>query len=76
MKGNIQCSTPFGIKDCCTRRQWQARRGNLPVLNAFRHQRLLHDKIERRSDAASTSSAQRLSASKIAAQYPCNYLFF
>ena len=36
------CSTPFGIKDCCTTHAATYRTTGHRVLNAFRHQRLLH----------------------------------
>ena len=36
------CSTPFGIKDSCTRHRGRPRRRIYRVLNAFRHQRFLH----------------------------------
>ena len=37
-----RCSTPFGIKDCCTSPGAPFVGGVRRVLNAFRHQRLLH----------------------------------
>ena len=85
------CSTPFGIKDCCTLHRMvcflrpkgaqrlsaskiAARafprsppRGRRTVLNAFRHQRLLHRRRQCKTRRY-YYGAQRLSASKIAAR--------
>ena len=47
---DIECSTPFGIKDYCIMRCAHCMSG-LSVLNAFRHQRLLH--ISKRRNAVS-----------------------
>ena len=60
------CSTPFGIKDYCTNPRPFDRPTHL-VLNAFRHQRLLHAHDYPRRFAI-VGSAQRLSASKITAR--------
>ncbi len=51
------CSTPFGIRDCCTGDRRQRRRCGGGVLNAFRHQRLLHSRrprSQRRATGCST----------------------
>ena len=60
------CSTPFGIKEFCTTPMLSGP-GRRTVLNAFRHQRILHHPHAIRS--RTTYCAQRLSASKNSARY-------
>ncbi len=58
---SASCSTPFGIRGWCTRaRAGHHRRAH--VLNAFRHQRMVHSPSG--AGWRSTCSAQRLSASE------------
>ena len=62
---SILCSTPFGISDPFTRRA--SRESPAPaVLNAFRHLRSIHKRLERR--CGRRRCAQRLSASQIHSQ--------
>ena len=62
------CSTPFGIKEFCTSGILSTQFFEMIcVLNAFRHQRVLHTLI-RISARGQGTGAQRLSASKSSAQ--------
>ena len=64
-----KCSTPFGIKEFCTANRHRRPAPVARVLNAFRHQRILHRLVVSLA-AIQFTRAQRLSASKNSAHSP------